>query len=174
MLNPAERLLGAVPLSSSAKRTPFGKQGVRFLCAAALVLLSCNTDSNKRTEFARLNRAVELLQRASNKQKTPFVRGLENETCRFFCKFKDQCLLAYQTHDRALDLLSELRSELDSATDEREGATAGGRARPALSPAESAEAARKLAHAQSLLVLSRSQTKACAEQQGRLVRSWGR
>ena len=136
-------------------------------------LLGCGPERvQKKREFARLNRTVELLQQAPNARKSPFVRELAGQECKHFCSFRDECAQAYGVHQRALDLLSEVQATLsDHEGQESSRLTGSG---STLTSAEAAQTTEKLAYAQSLLLVARSKTKACAAHQGRLVSDVGR
>src|SRR5690606_6981409 len=95
-------------------------------------------------EFSRLNRAVELLQHASNHEKAPLLAALAAQRCARFCQYRDQCVEAYRVHQRALDLLGRVKLQVERAESAR-----------ALGAEAETEAAHQLAAAQSLLVVAR-------------------
>lgn len=78
----------------------------------ALLLTACGRVSeDERSEFERVSRAIDVLRQAPNEQKAQRIQPLREVPCERYCTLRDNCIVAYELHIAALDLIERARTK---------------------------------------------------------------
>jgi hypothetical protein len=125
------------------------------LVATVLLIPACAKDAGPaRSEAAAVNRAIEALRAADNGKKAALLTALRAVPCSVadVCAVESFCAAAYEEHVKVLELIDAAKAAASSASDDT--------LRDAV------------ATAQAGLARAKSQTDACATQQGELARRY--
>lgn len=106
------RALGV--LAPSSWRATFGTKRWKraVLLVLALVGVACDSqEQEKKEEWARLDRVIDVLRASANEDKAARLAELEQTGCAHFCALRFTCLSAYRLHTETLVRVALVRSQ---------------------------------------------------------------